>query len=228
MIRICIVEDDESIRQLLKLTLENFQYEIVDFDNGADAHEYLLNHKVDLAILDLMLPRMNGYEILKQMRQKKLNKETPVIILSAKDQEVDKIMGLDLGADDYMTKPFSVLELAARIRTLLRRTKKESDTIEQGILRIDGDQRIVHVQDQVVELTFKEFELLKYLASNAGRAISREELLNQVWGYDFVGETRTLDVHINSLRKKLGPIGRNYIKSVRQLGYRFSTGDSNA
>ncbi len=175
-----------------------------------------------------MLPRMNGYEILKQMRQKKLNKETPVIILSAKDQEVDKIMGLDLGADDYMTKPFSVLELAARIRTLLRRTKKESDTIEQGILRIDVDQRIVHVQDQVVELTFKEFELLKYLASNAGRAISREELLNQVWGYDFVGETRTLDVHINSLRKKLGPIGRNYIKSVRQLGYRFSTGDSNA
>ncbi len=228
MIRICIVEDDESIRQLLKLTLENFQYEIVDFDNGADAHEYLLNHKVDLAILDLMLPRMNGYEILKQMRQKKLNKETPVIILSAKDQEVDKIMGLDLGADDYMTKPFSVLELAARIRTLLRRTKKESDTIEQGSLRIDVDQRIVHVQDQVVELTFKEFELLKYLASNAGRAISREELLNQVWGYDFVGETRTLDVHINSLRKKLGPIGRNYIKSVRQLGYRFSTGDSNA
>lgn len=228
MIRICIVEDDESIRQLLKLTLENFQYEIVDFDNGADAHEYLLNHKVDLAILDLMLPRMNGYEILKQMRQKKLNKETPVIILSAKDQEVDKIMGLDLGADDYMTKPFSVLELAARIRTLLRRTKKESDTIEQGILRIDVDQRIVHVQDQVVELTFKEFELLKYLASNAGRAISREELLNQVWGYDFVGETRTLDVHINSLRKKLGLIGRNYIKSVRQLGYRFSTGDSNA
>ena len=228
MIRICIVEDDESIRQLLKLTLENFQYEIVDFDNGADAHEYLLNHKVDLAILDLMLPRMNGYEILKQMRQKKLNKETPIIILSAKDQEVDKIMGLDLGADDYMTKPFSVLELAARIRTLLRRTKKESDTIEQGILRIDVDQRIVHVQDQVVELTFKEFELLKYLASNAGGAISREELLNQVWGYDFVGETRTLDVHINSLRKKLGPIGRNYIKSVRQLGYRFSTGDSNA
>ena len=228
MIRICIVEDDESIRQLLKLTLENFQYEIVDFDNGADAHEYLLNHKVAHAILELMLPRMNGYEILKQMRQKKLNKETPVIILSAKDQEVDKIMGLDLGADDYMTKPFSVLELAARIRTLLRRTKKESDTIEQGILRIDVDQRIVHVQDQVVELTFKEFELLKYLASNAGRAISREELLNQVWGYDFVGETRTLDVHINSLRKKLGPIGRNYIKSVRQLGYRFSTGDSNA
>lgn len=228
MIRICIVEDDESIRQLLKLTLENFQYEIVDFDNGADAHEYLMENKVDLAILDLMLPRMNGYEILKQLRQRKINNDIPVIILSAKDQEVDKIMGLDLGADDYMTKPFSVLELAARIRTLLRRTKKESNSIEQGILHIDVDQRIVQVEGQGIELTFKEFELLKYLASNAGRAISREELLNQVWGYDFVGETRTLDVHINSLRKKLGPVGRNYIKSVRQLGYRFSTGDSHA
>lgn len=228
MIRICIVEDDESIRQLLKLTLENFQYEIIDFDNGADANTYLMEHKVDLAILDLMLPFMNGYEILKQLRQKKINKDTPVIILSAKDQEVDKIMGLDSGADDYMTKPFSVLELAARIRTLLRRTKKESNVIEQGVLYMDVDQRIVQVEGQPVELTFKEFELLKYMVTNAGRALSREELLNQVWGYDFVGETRTLDVHINSLRKKLGPLARHYIKSVRQLGYRFSTGESNA
>lgn len=228
MTQICIVEDDDSIRQLLKLTLENFQYQITDFDNGEDAYNYLQTNKVDLAILDLMLPKMNGYDILKQMRQKKINKETPVIILSAKDQEVDKIMGLDLGADDYMTKPFSVLELAARIRTLLRRTQKEKNVIDTGILHIDIDQRIVRVEDKPVELTFKEFELLKYLVSNAGRAISREELLNQVWGYDFVGETRTLDVHINSLRKKLGPIGRNYIKSVRQLGYRFSAGDQDA
>ncbi|HIW17696.1 two-component system alkaline phosphatase synthesis response regulator PhoP [Faecalicoccus acidiformans] len=228
MTHICIVEDDDSIRQLLKLTLENFQYEITDFDNGEDAYQYLLDNKVDLAILDLMLPRMNGYDILKQIRQNKLNRETPVIILSAKDQEVDKILGLDLGADDYMTKPFSVLELAARIRTLLRRTHKETNKLDLGILHIDVDQRIVHVEDKVVELTYKEFELLRYLATNSGRAISREELLNQVWGYDFVGETRTLDVHINSLRKKLGPTGRNYIKSVRQLGYRLSVGDQDA
>ena len=228
MVRICVVEDDESIRQLLKLTLENFQYEIVDFDNGEDADHYLQENKVDLAILDLMLPKKNGYEILKGLRQKSTNKETPVIILSAKDQEVDKILGLDLGADDYMTKPFSVLELAARIRGLLRRTKKTVNIMEEGVLSVDLDQRIVQVENQPVELTFKEFELLKYLMNNPGRAISREELLNQVWGYDFVGETRTLDVHINSLRKKLGPIGRNYIKSVRQLGYRFSAGDGNA
>ena len=228
MVRICVVEDDESIRQLLKLTLENFQYEIVDFDNGEDADHYLQKNKVDLAILDLMLPKKNGYEILKGLRQKSTNKETPVIILSAKDQEVDKILGLDLGADDYMTKPFSVLELAARIRGLLRRTKKNVNIMEEGVLSVDLDQRIVQVENQPVELTFKEFELLKYLMNNPGRAISREELLNQVWGYDFVGETRTLDVHINSLRKKLGPIGRNYIKSVRQLGYRFSAGDGNA
>ncbi|WP_297236923.1 response regulator transcription factor [uncultured Faecalicoccus sp.] len=228
MVRICVVEDDESIRQLLKLTLENFQYEIVDFDNGEDADHYLQENKVDLAILDLMLPKKNGYEILKGLRQKSINKETPVIILSAKDQEVDKILGLDLGADDYMTKPFSVLELAARIRGLLRRTKKNVNIMEEGVLSVDLDQRIVQVENQPVELTFKEFELLKYLMNNPGRAISREELLNQVWGYDFVGETRTLDVHINSLRKKLGPIGRNYIKSVRQLGYRFSAGDGNA
>ena len=228
MTHICIVEDDDSIRQLLKLTLENFQYEITDFDNGEDAYQYLLDNKVDLAILDLMLPRMNGYDILKQIRQNKLNRETPVIILSAKDQEVDKILGLDLGADDYMTKPFSVLELAARIRTLLRRTHKETNKLDLGILHIDVDQRIVHVEDKVVELTYKEFELLRYLATNSGRAISREELLNQVWGYDFVGETRTLDVHINSLRKKLGPTGRNDIKSVRQLGYRLSVGDQDA
>lgn len=228
MVRICVVEDDESIRQLLKLTLENFQYEIVDFDNGEDADHYLQENKVDLAILDLMLPKKNGYEILKGLRQKSTNKETPVIILSAKDQEVDKILGLDLGADDYMTKPFSVLELAARIRGLLRRTKKNVNIMEEGVLSVDLDQRIVQVENQPVELTFKEFELLKYLMNNPGRAISREELLNQVWGYDFVGETRTLDVHINSLRKKLGPIGRNYIKSIRQLGYRFSAGDGNA
>lgn len=228
MVRICVVEDDESIRQLLKLTLENFQYEIIDFDNGEDADHYLQENKVDLAILDLMLPKKNGYEILKGLRQRSINKETPVIILSAKDQEVDKILGLDLGADDYMTKPFSVLELAARIRGLLRRTKKNVNIMEEGVLSVDLDQRIVQVENRPVELTFKEFELLKYLMNNPGRAISREELLNQVWGYDFVGETRTLDVHINSLRKKLGPIGRNYIKSVRQLGYRFSAGDGNA
>ena len=228
MERVLIVEDDENIRQLLKLTLASFNYELVDFENGKDAYDYLQNNKVDLAILDLMLPGMNGYDILKFIRSKATLKDLPVIILSAKDKELDKIMGLDLGADDYLTKPFSVLELAARIRSLLRRSKKDERLIQIHGLCIDLDKRTVTIHEESVELTFKEFELLKYLAKNEGRAVSREELINQIWGYDFIGESRTLDVHINSLRKKMGNEYAHWIQSVRQVGYRFVAEDNNA
>ena len=228
MERVLIVEDDENIRQLLKLTLASFNYELVDFENGKDAYDYLQNNKVDLAILDLMLPGMNGYDILKFIRLKATLKDLPVIILSAKDKELDKIMGLDLGADDYLTKPFSVLELAARIRSLLRRSKKDERLIQIHGLCIDLDKRTVTIHEEPVELTFKEFELLKYLAKNEGRAVSREELINQIWGYDFIGESRTLDVHINSLRKKMGNEYAHWIQSVRQVGYRFVAEDNNA
>lgn len=228
MERVLIVEDDENIRQLLKLTLASFNYELVDFENGKDAYDYLQNNKVDLAILDLMLPGMNGYDILKFIRSKTTLKDLPVIILSAKDKELDKIMGLDLGADDYLTKPFSVLELAARIRSLLRRSKKDERLIQMHGLCIDLDKRTVTIHEEPVELTFKEFELLKYLAKNEGRAVSREELINQIWGYDFIGESRTLDVHINSLRKKMGNEYAHWIQSVRQVGYRFVAEDNNA
>ena len=205
MERVLIVEDDENIRQLLKLTLASFNYELIDFENGKDAYDYLQDNKVDLAILDLMLPGMSGY-----------------------DKELDKIMGLDLGADDYLTKPFSVLELAARIRSLLRRSKKDERLIQIHGLCIDLDKRIVMIHEEPVELTYKEFELLKYLAKNEGRAVSREELINQIWGYDFIGESRTLDVHINSLRKKLGNEYAHWIQSVRQVGYRLVAGDNDA
>ena len=228
MERVLIVEDDENIRQLLKLTLASFNYELVDFENGKDAYDYLLNNKVDLAILDLTLPGMNGYDILKFIRSKATLKDLPVIILSAKDKELDKIMGLDLGADDYLTKPFSVLELAARIRSLLRRSKKDERMIQVHGLCIDLDKRTVTIHEEPVELTFKEFELLKYLAKNEGRAVSREELINQIWGYDFIGESRTLDVHINSLRKKMGNEYAHWIQSVRQVGYRFVAEDNDA
>ena len=227
MERVLIVEDDENIRQLLKLTLASFNYELVDFENGQDAYDYLQNNKVDLAILDLMLPGMNGYDILKFIRSKASLKDLPVI-LSAKDKELDKIMGLDLGADDYLTKPFSVLELAARIRSLLRRSKKDERMIQIHGLCIDLDRRTVSIDEHPVELTFKEFELLKYLAKNEGRAVAREELINQIWGYDFIGESRTLDVHINSLRKKIGSEYAHWIQSVRQVGYRFVVGDNDA
>ena len=228
MERVLIVEDDENIRQLLKLTLASFNYELVDFENGKDAYDYLQNNKVDLAILDLMLPGMNGYDILKFIRSKATLKDLPVIILSAKDKELDKIMGLDLGADDYLTKPFSVLELAARIRSLLRRSKKDERMIQVHGLCIDLDKRTVTIHEEPVELTFKEFELLKYLAKNEGRAVSREELINQIWGYDFIGESRTLDVHVNSLRKKMGNEYAHWIQSVRQVGYRFVAEDNDA
>ncbi len=228
MPKILIVEDDENIRQLLKLTLQSYQYDLVDFDNGQDAYDYLTKEMVDLAILDVMLPGMNGYDILKFIRSVPRLKDMPVLILSAKDKELDKIMGLDLGADDYLTKPFSVLELAARIRSLLRRSKKDEKIIQIDKLYIDLDKRTVKIDDKSIDLTFKEFELLKYLAKNPGRAISREELINQVWGYDFIGESRTLDVHINSLRKKLGSDYNNCIQSVRQVGYRFVAGEQNA
>ena len=220
MERVLIVEDDENIRQLLKLTLASFNYELVDFENGKDAYDYLQNNKVDLAILDLMLPGMNGYDILKFIRSKATLKDLPVIILSAKDKELDKIMGLDLGADDYLTKPF--------IRSLLRRSKKDERLIQIHGLCIDLDKRTVTIHEEPVELTFKEFELLKYLAKNEGRAVSREELINQIWGYDFIGESRTLDVHINSLRKKMGNEYAHWIQSVRQVGYRFVAEDNNA
>lgn len=228
MSQILIVEDDENIRQLLKMTLENFQYSLIDFENGQDAYDYLQDHTVDLAILDLMLPGMNGYDILQYIRSSSRLKHLPVIILSAKDKEWDKIKGLDFGADDYLTKPFSVLELAARIRSLLRRSQTDEKNIVSGSLSIDLDKRIVNINDQVIELTFKEFELLKYLVTHAGRAIPREELIQQVWGYDFIGESRTLDVHINSLRKKLKASQHDYIRSVRQVGYRFVAEDENA
>ena len=231
MEKILVVEDDESIRNLIKLTLEQFQYEVQAFEDAESAWKYLQDDTADVGIFDLMLPGMSGLDLIAKIRKDEQLQDFPVIILTAKDSEIDKVIGLDQGADDYMTKPFSILELTARIRSLLRRSgfhTEKNQCFSQGGLEIDFDGRTVHVLQEQVELTLKEFELLKYLVQHKGKAVSRQELLNQIWGYDFVGESRTLDVHINSLRKKLGPIGRNYIKSVRQLGYRFSAGDGNA
>ena len=220
MERVLIVEDDENIRQLLKLTLASFNYELVDFENGKDAYDYLQNNKVDLAILDLMLPGMNGYDILKFIRSKATLKDLPVIILSAKDKELDKIMGLDLGADDYLTKPFSVLELAARIRSLLRRSKKDERLIQIHGLCIDLDKRTVTIHEEPIELTFKEFELLKYLMLNQGIVLSRDKIMDQVWGFEYEGESRTVDMHIKTLRHKLGDAGKK-IRTVRIVGYQL-------
>ncbi|HIY90940.1 MAG: response regulator transcription factor [Merdibacter sp.] len=224
MARILIVEDDESIRNLIELTLMQFQYETVSFEDAETAWEYLKKNSADMGIFDLMLPGMTGLELIARIREDEHLSGLPVIILTAKDSELDKVIGLDQGADDYMTKPFSVLELTARIRSLMRRSgtsHSETHNFNEEGLNIDFDGRTVHVREQQVDLTYKEFELLKYLISHKGKAVSRQELLNQIWGYDFVGESRTLDVHINSLRRKLGEPYDGWIQVIRGVGYRF-------
>ena len=224
MAKILVVEDDESIRNLIKLTLQQFQYETEVFEDAESAWEYLQSESADIGIFDLMLPGMSGLELIEKIRKDEQLHNFPVIILTAKDSEIDKVIGLDQGADDYMTKPFSVLELTARIRSLLRRSvaySEESHGFYDGGLDIDFDGRTVHVMQKQVDLTFKEFELLKYLILHKGKAVSRQELLNQIWGYDFVGESRTLDVHINSLRRKLGEPYDGWIQVIRGVGYRF-------
>ena len=224
MAKILVVEDDESIRNLIKLTLQQFQYETEVFEDAESAWEYLQSESADIGIFDLMLPGMSGLELIEKIRKDEQLQDFPVIILTAKDSEIDKVIGLDQGADDYMTKPFSILELTARIRSLLRRSgfhTEKNQCFSQGGLEIDFDGRTVHVLQEQVELTLKEFELLKYLVQHKGKAVSRQELLNQIWGYDFVGESRTLDVHINSLRRKLGDPYDTWIQVIRGVGYRF-------
>lgn len=217
--RIFVIEDDENIQEIVKLSLESNGYKVILFDNAIDAIIAIHEEAPDLAIFDVMLPQMDGITAVKKIRE--TNTQMPILILSAKDSEIDKIHGLDSGSDDYMTKPFGVLELCARVRTLLRRAQPKTKIIKTATLVIDKSTHIVEHQHQVIDLTNKEYQLLLYLIENKDRVIEREELLNSVWGYDFIGESRALDVHIRSLRKKLKDDGEKYIKTVRSVGYRF-------
>jgi two-component system alkaline phosphatase synthesis response regulator PhoP len=224
MERIYVIEDDENIRELLKIALEGFGYTIKAYEAAEPALRDMKEEHPDLAIFDLMLPGMDGLSAIRILRQDIQLKNIPVICLTAKDKELDKVMGLDVGADDYITKPFGVLELAARIRSLLRRAKNEdvSDMILIDSLKINPQTREVTNNGIPVELTYKEYELLMYLIDHDVRVVSRDELLNQIWGYEYDGESRTLDIHIRTLRQKLGTIGIEHIKTVRSVGYRFS------
>lgn len=218
--RIIIVEDDENIREIINLSLSSSGYEVENFDNALDAIEIIRSHQPDLVIFDIMLPGMDGITAIKKIRE--FNQTLPILILSAKDREIDKVHGLDSGSDDYMTKPFGVLELSARVRSLLRRKKSvKKDVIETPTLYIDKKIRLVKKNDQVIDLTKKEYQLLLHLVDNSNRVVEREELLREVWGYDFVGETRVLDVHIRALRSKFDDDGTKYIKTIRSVGFRF-------
>ena len=226
MQKIYVIEDDENIRELVKVALEGYQYNVETFETAELALARMEEQVPDLAIFDLMLPGMDGLSAIRIIRGKKELKAIPVIVLTAKDKEYDKVVGLDGGADDYITKPFGVLELAARVRSLLRRAEKGKGTEagegqQYGKLKIDQAVREVYMDGNKIVLTYKEYELLLYLIENRMRVVPREELLDKLWDYNADIETRTLDIHIRTLRQKLGEEGGGYIRTVRSVGYRF-------
>lgn len=223
MDKIYIIEDDENIRNLLKIALEGFGYEAEGFETAEEGLTRIEEEAPSLAIFDWMLPGMDGVTAIRKIRQTDDLRELPIMLLTAKEKELDKVVGLDCGADDYMVKPFGVLELSARIRSLLRRAKREEkkDVLSFEDIVVNKKTREVTSEGHLCELTLKEFELLVYLMENQSRVVTRDELLNQVWGYEYDGETRTLDMHIRTLRQKLGEKGSSCIKTVRGVGYRL-------
>ena len=223
------VEDDGGIRQLVVYTLNNSGFEAVGFEDGAGLFAALKEEKPDLILLDLMLPGEDGISILKRLRADGQTAGLPVIILTAKNGEYDKVVGLDQGADDYVTKPFGMMELLSRIRAVLRRSgaanaSASSSKIRIGGILLDDDAHEVFVHKKKVELTLKEYQLLKLLMENKNKVLTRDTILERVWGYNFDGETRTADVHVRTLRSKLGQEG-NLIETVRGVCYRIGDGE---
>lgn len=223
MEKILIVEDEKNIVELLKYNLEKNDYSTDYAYDGEEGLNLFKNNKYDLILLDLMLPKITGLELCEKMKE--INSEIPIIMLTAKSRETDKIEGLNIGADDYITKPFSINEVLARINALLRRVNRKNKNNKEiyGELEIDYKKYEVKIRDNIIELTLKEFELLKLLIDNKENPVSRDEILEKVWGYKFVGETRTVDVHIRNLRSKIEEDDSNpeYIKTVRGIGYKF-------
>ncbi|MCI5680139.1 MAG: response regulator transcription factor [Bacteroidales bacterium] len=219
---IYLVEDDNSIRELVAYTLHSAGFQAEGFEKPSAFWHACETKLPDLVLLDLMLPEEDGISILKKLRQAPHTKKLPIILLTAKSSEYDKIMGLDSGADDYVAKPFSMMELLARVKALLRRTERnEAEVVySMGSLSVNQTRHEVRVDGAEVTLTLKEFELLCLLMENKGRVLTRDQLLNSIWGYGFDGENRTVDVHIRTLRQKLGKCGE-YIETVRGVGYKI-------
>lgn len=225
--KILIIDDEEHIVELIRYNLQNAGYETVEAYNGVDGLSLAKTEKPTIILLDVMLPVMDGLEVCKNLRSSEQTKGIPIIMLTAKSEEIDKILGLELGADDYITKPFSVRELMARIKAVLRRSSseaEESTVFSFSDVMIDYDKHQVTKNNQKVELTLKEYELLDILVKNRGKVMKRDVLLDKIWGYEYVGETRTVDVHIRHLRQKLEDDDKNpvYIETVRGIGYRFN------
>lgn len=223
-----VVEDEQHIQQLIKYNLETSGFKVSVFNDGESALENYELDKPDMFILDIMLPGIDGLEICKKLRNNNKTKNAPIIMLTAKGEEFDRVLGLELGADDYITKPFSVRELIARVKALFRRTYSTSNVedsiIKCGEITIDCNRHEVTKEGVKIELPLKEYELLKLLALNPGIVMSRELLLEKIWGFDYFGETRTVDVHIRYLRQKIEDDDSNptYIETVRGIGYKFA------
>lgn len=221
--KILVVEDEESIRESLAFLLNKEGYEVKTVVNGTEAVEAFEKFNPDLVLLDIMLPGLSGVEVTKKIRQKS---QTPIIMLTAKDTELDKVLGLEIGADDYVTKPFSGRELLARIKALLRRTGEVisgEGALKVGPIEIDQDRHQVLIRGQENSMPLKEFELLLYLTQNSGRVLTRNQLIDRIWGSDYFGDTKTLDVHMKRLRARVekDPTNPKYLQTVRGVGYKF-------
>ena len=212
---IYIADDEKNIRDLITKFLESDGYSVTAFETGDELMEEFLKKPCELVILDIMMPGTDGLTICRQLRT---ITDVPIIMLTAKDSEYDYVRGITLGGDDYLTKPFGVMELIARVKAVLRRTMEEEKFLSLGDVFLDDEKHMVYVKDQPCSLTFKEYELLKLLLHNAGIVVTREIILERVWGIDFEGESRTLDMHIRTLRQKLGDAG-TMIRTVRNVGY---------
>ena len=221
-VHIYIVEDDKNIREIEMFALKNSGYAVEEFENAKSFFSRSAEKVPDLVLLDIMLPDMDGLEIVKKLRSRPDTVRVPIILVTAKTTELDKVKGLDIGADDYLTKPFGVMELISRVKALLRRSRALQDDKQMvlGDITLDSERREVHVGGELCELTFKEFELLKLLMVNAGIVLHRDTIMSDVWGTDYEGESRTLDMHIKTLRQKLGEAG-NMIKTVGNVGYKM-------
>ena len=226
--KVLIVDDEEHIVELLKFNLLNAGYDVFTANDGINAVKIAKAEKPSLMLLDLMLPGIDGFDVCKEIKRDDEMKKTSIIMLTAKGEELDKILGLELGADDYITKPFSVRELLARVKAVLRRTnfvgEIEDDVYDSQNLKVDFERHEVCVKGKKIDLTLKEFELLQILIKNKGKILKRETLLDKIWGYEYIGETRTVDVHIRYIRKKIEEDDKNprFIETIRGVGYRFN------
>jgi two-component system alkaline phosphatase synthesis response regulator PhoP len=222
--KVLIVEDDADISKLVRLTLEKDHYQVRSVADGQSAFELIQREVPDLVILDVMLPNVDGLEVCRRLRQIDRTSRVPILMLSAKSEEVDRVLGLELGADDYLTKPFSPRELSARVKALLRREARqesEAERVESPPLVIDTARHEVWIESRLIRLSSREFGLLLCLVTGQGRVFSRAQLLDQVWGFDYVGGARTVDVHINHLREKLPEISERIV-TVKSVGYKYT------